>query len=66
MSKQKLKLSEVHMDLINSWLLALHEQIENEVDLTIEEQEHLEAIVYGNISENLEKLFGYPGYHNYN
>ncbi|CAB4241691.1 hypothetical protein UFOVP71_229 [uncultured Caudovirales phage] len=54
------------MDLINSWLLALHEQIENEVDLTIEEQEHLEAIVYGNISENLEKLFGYPGYHNYN
>jgi hypothetical protein len=66
MSKQKLKLSEVHMDLINSWLLVLHEQIENDVDLTVEEQEHLEAIMYGNISNYLEKFFNYPDYNNYN
>jgi len=66
MSKQKLKLSEVHMDLINSWLVILHQQIENEVDLTVEEQERLEAIVYGNISNYLEKFFNYPDYNNYN
>lgn len=66
MSKQKLKLSEVHMDLINSWLVILHQQIENEVDLTVEEQERLEAIVYGNISDYLEKFFNYPDYNNYN
>jgi len=66
MSKQKLKLSEVHMDLINSWLVTLHEHIENGVDLTVEEQEHLEAIVYGNVSEQLEKFFNYPDYNNYN
>jgi hypothetical protein len=66
MSKKKLKLSEVHMDLINSWLVILHQQIENEVDLTVEEQERLEAIVYGNVSEQLERFFDYPWYHNYN
>ena len=66
MSKQKLKLYDVHMDLINSWLVILHQQIENEVDLTVEEHERLEAIVYGNISNYLEKFFNYPDYNNYN
>lgn len=62
----KLKLKEVHMDLINSWLLSLHESIDSTVDLTVEEQEHLEAIMYGNISEQLERFFNYPDYNNYN
>lgn len=65
MSKKYLK-NQVHMDLINSWLLSLHECIEQDVDLTVEEQEHLEAIVYGNISNYLEKFFDYPDYNNYN
>jgi hypothetical protein len=54
------------MDLINSWLLSLHECIDRDVALTVEEQEHLEAIVYGNISNYLEKFFDYPDYNNYN
>jgi hypothetical protein len=54
------------MDLINSWLLKLHEAIDADVTLTVEEQEHLEAIVYGNISNYLEKFFDYPDYNNYN
>jgi hypothetical protein len=54
------------MDLINSWLLKLHEVIDADVALTVEEQEHLEAIVYGNISNYLEKFFDYPDYNNYN
>jgi hypothetical protein len=62
----KLKLQQVHMDLINSWLLKLHESIDSTVDLTVEEQEHLEAIMYGNISEQLERFFNYPDYNNYN
>lgn len=66
MSKKKLLSKDVHMDLINSWLVVLHEQIEQDVDLTVEEQEHLEAIVYGNIAHFLEKFFNYPDYNNYN
>lgn len=62
----KLKFNEVHQDLINSWLLGLHQAIENSLDLTVEEQEHLEAVIYGNISEHLEQFFNYPGYNNYN
>lgn len=54
------------MDTINSWLLALHENIDSSVDLTVEEQEHLEAVLYGNISEHLERFFNYPDYNNYN
>lgn len=65
MSKKYLK-DQVHMDLINSWLLTLHERIEQDVTLTVEEQEHLEAILYGNISNYLEKFFDYPDYNNYN
>jgi len=65
MSKKYLK-NQVHMDLINSWLLTLHECIDRDVTLTVEEQEHLEAIVYGNISNYLEKFFNYPDYNNYN
>lgn len=63
---KKLSKNQVHMDLINSWLLLLHEQIENNVTLTTEEQEHLEAILYGNISNYLERFFDYPDYNNYN
>ncbi len=56
----------VHMDLINSWLLQLHETVERDVSLSVEDQEYLEAIIYGNISNYLEKFFDYPGYNNYN
>lgn len=66
MSNQKRKKNQVSMDQINSWLVTLHQLIEDEVDLSIEDQEHLEALMYGNISEHLEKLFDYPGYSNYN
>lgn len=65
MSK-KISKDQVHMDLINSWLTSLHQCIEQDVTLTVEEQEHLEAIVYGNISNYLEKFFDYPSYNNYN
>lgn len=65
MSKKLLK-KDVHMDLINSWLLSLHQQIDNEVSLTEEEGEELEAIVYGNISNYLEQFFDHPDYNNYN
>jgi hypothetical protein len=54
------------MDTINSWLLDLHERIDADVTLTVEQQEHLEAIIYGNISSYLEKFFDYPDYSNYN
>jgi hypothetical protein len=54
------------MDNINSWLLALHEAIDSETMLTVEEQEELEAIIYGNISHYLERFFDFPGYGNYN
>lgn len=65
MSK-KISKNQVHMDMINSWLVTLHECIDNDVTLTVEEQEHLEAIVYGNIAHFLEKFFDYPDYNNYN
>ncbi len=65
MSKKYSK-SQVHMDLINSWLLTLHQAIDEDVSLSVEEQEHLEAIVYGNISSYLEQFFDYPDYNNYN
>jgi len=58
--------SDVDMDDINSWLLALHEAIDAETMLTVEEQEELEAIIYGNISHYLERFFNFPGYRNYN
>jgi hypothetical protein len=54
------------MDDINSWLLALHEAIDAETMLTVEEQEELESIIYGNISHYLERFFNFPGYRNYN
>lgn len=66
MSNQKRKKNQVSMDQINSWLVTLHQLIEEEVDLSIEDQEYLEALMYGNISEHLEKLFDYPDYINYN
>lgn len=65
MSKKYTK-DTVHMDLINSWLLTLQESIEQDVTLSAEDQLQLEAIVYGNISNYLEKFFDYPGYNNYN
>jgi len=58
--------SDVDMDDINSWLVALHEAIDAETMLTVEEQEELEAIIYGNISHYLERFFNFPGYRNYN
>jgi len=66
MSKIKLEKNAVHMDLVNSWLLELHQHIESEVDLNTEDQEHLEALVYGNISNIIEQFFGHPDYNNYN
>ena len=54
------------MDQINSWLLILHEAIDSETQLTEEQQEELDAIIYGNISHYLERFFEYPGYSNYN
>lgn len=63
---RQLARSDVDMDNINSWLLALHEAIDAETVLTVEEQEELEAIIYGNISHYLEKFFDFPGYGNYN
>lgn len=66
MSKIKLEKNAVHMDQINSWLLELHQRIESDIDLNAEDQEHLEALVYGNISNIIEQFFGYPDYNNYN
>jgi hypothetical protein len=66
MSKNKIAFEQVHMDLINSWLLTLHEEIDNNVSLSEEQQAHLEAIVYGNISNFIEQFFNYPDYSNYN
>ena len=66
MSNIKRQHHQVCMDTINSWLLALHESIEKDTDLTPEQQEHLEAIIYGNISNYLEQFFNYPDYSNYN
>lgn len=66
MNKLKRQYDQVCMDTINSWLLDLHERIEADVTLTVEQQEHLEAIIYGNISNYLEKFFNYPDYSNYN
>lgn len=56
----------IGMDDINSWLVSLHEQIERQVELSDEENAELEAYIYGNISNYLERFFGYPGYNNYN
>jgi hypothetical protein len=66
MNKIKHNKDQVSMDTINSWLLALHEAIDSSVNLTVDEHEHLEAIMYGNISEHLERFFNYPDYNNYN
>lgn len=66
MSKIKLEKGAVHMDQINSWLLELHQRIESDIDLNEEDQEHLEALVYGNISNIIEQFFSYPDYNNYN
>ena len=66
MNKTKLHKDQVDMDMINSWLLVLHEQIEQDIALSVEDQEYLEAILYGNISNYLERFFNYPGYSNYN
>jgi len=54
------------MDLINSWLLELHQRIDSDVSLNAEDQEYLEALMYGNISNIVEQFFGYPDYNNYN
>lgn len=66
MIKKKLEKSSVHMDMINHWLLQMHEAIENDVNLSTEDQEYLEAIIYGNISHFLEKFFDFPDYNSYN
>lgn len=67
MSKKiKLDRTDVKMDDINSWLLKLHEAIDEDVDLSPVAQEELEAIIYGNISNYLERFFDYPDYGNYN
>ena len=67
MSKKiKLDRTDVRMDDINSWLLKLHEAIDEDVDLGPVAQEELEAIIYGNISNYLERFFDYPDYGNYN
>lgn len=58
--------TDVKMDHINSWLLKLHEAIDKEVYLDSAAQEQLEAIIYGNISNYLERFFDYPDYGNYN
>jgi len=64
--KIKLDRTDVKMDDINSWLLKLHEAIDEEVELGALAQEELEAIIYGNISNYLERFFNYPDYGNYN
>lgn len=66
MSKQIKCFDDITMDDINSWLLVLHEAMDQELALTVEQQEELEAIIYGNISHYLERFFNYPGYGNYN
>jgi len=66
MSKQIKCFDDITMDDINSWLLILHEAMDQELALTVEQQEELEAIIYGNISHYLERFFNYPGYGNYN
>lgn len=57
---------DIGMDDINSWLVILHEHIERQVELSDEENAELEAYIYGNISNYLERFFDYPGYNNYN
>lgn len=57
---------DVSMDQINSWLVLLHEAIDRDVELSNEDNAELEAYIYGNISEYLERYFEYPGYNNYN
>lgn len=54
------------MDDINAWLVLLHEHIAQQVELSDEENAELEAYIYGNISNYLERFFDYPGYNNYN
>lgn len=66
MSKKIKAKEDVTMDDINSWLLVLHEALDQEVALTVEQHEELEAIIYGNISNYLERFFDYPDYGNYN
>ena len=66
MNKIQRPKKQVSMDDINVWLLRLHELIDSEVTLSTEDQEHLEAVIYGNISEHLERFFDYPDYNNYN
>lgn len=63
---KKFSRKDITMDQINSWLVHLHEHIEQEVDLTEEDNAELEAYIYGNISNYLERYFDYPGYSNYN
>lgn len=63
---KKLNRRDVSMDHINSWLVRLHNAIDEEVILTDEQNAELEAYIYGNISNYLERYFDYPGYHNYN
>jgi hypothetical protein len=63
---KKFSRTAINMDQINSWLVRLHENIEQEVELTDEDTAELEAYIYGNISNYLERFFDYPGYSNYN
>jgi hypothetical protein len=63
---KKFRKKDISMDQINSWLVGLHEQIGREVELTDEDNAELEAYIYGNISNYLERYFDYPGYNNYN
>ena len=63
---KKVSKTDVSMDDINSWLVLLHEHIGQQVELSDEENAELEAYIYGNISNYLERYFDYPGYNNYN
>ncbi len=63
---KKILPQDVDMDHINGWLVQLHQLIEQDVNLTDEENAELEAYIYGNISNYLERFFDYPGYSNYN
>ncbi len=63
---KKISKKDVDMDRINSWLVQLHELIAQDVDLNDEDNAELEAYIYGNISNYLERFFDYPGYNNYN
>jgi len=64
--KKKLDREDVKMDNINIWLLKLHEAIDSDVNLDPLAHEELESIIYGNISNYLERFFDYPYYENYN